>query len=208
MQPQTWTAMSIEAHQSDLKQRIHELISLKDSVLKEAHARGLGFGAHAALKAALKSTPELSARAFNKADFVQRIAELSDDVSAEVVTEILDDVKLDVSVIKRSEQRQRADRYNDIAHDVDVAVTFGRISAAALNTDVQFHLPEFGGGQVSSHTVSIRSMTDVQKRTPMKRASEPNRQHVWPSWWRVAGMEASMSTRQSTKLTTRSALGH
>ena len=144
MQLQKWTAASIESHQSDLKQRIRELVPLKDSALKEAHARGLGFGTHAALKAALKSTPELSTRPFNRVEFVQRIAELSDDVSAEVVIEILDGVRLDISVVKRSEQRQIADRYFDIAYDVDVKVKVGGASAAVLESDTQFHLPEFG----------------------------------------------------------------
>lgn len=146
MRSQTWTAASIQAHQSDLTRRIHGLIPLKDSVLKEAHACGLGFGSHAALKAALKSTPELPDKAFGKAEFVKRIAELTDDLSAEVVTEILDDVQFDISVVKRSEQRQRVDRYGDMAYDVEVAVTLGGSSAAALANDIQFHLPEFGRG--------------------------------------------------------------
>lgn len=142
MQPQTWTAKSIKSHQSELKQRIHEFIPLKDSVLREAHARGLGFRTEAALTAALKATPELSARAFSHAAFTQRIGELIDDVSTEVVTEILDGVKLDISVIKRSEQRQRADRHSDVAYDV--VVTLSGISTAILDSDIVFHLPEFG----------------------------------------------------------------
>lgn len=60
--------------------------------------------------------------------------------------EILHDVQLDVSIVKRSEQRQRADRYSDIVYDVDVTVTLGGSSAAALDGDIQFHLPEFGRG--------------------------------------------------------------
>lgn len=144
MQLQAWTTASIEAHQAGLKQRICEFIPLKDSVLKEAHARGLSFGTHAALKAALRATPELPVRAFNKAEFIQRIAELSDDVSAEVVTEILDDVRFNVSVVRRSEQRNSAGRYDDIAYDVEVAVTLGGDSVTALDNDIHFHLPEFG----------------------------------------------------------------
>lgn len=142
MQTQTWTSTSIKDHQSDLKQRIHALIPLKDSVLKEAHARGLGFRTQAALAAALKATPQLPARAFSKTDFIFRIAELSDDTSAEVVAEILEGVEFDISVIKRSEQHQRAGRFNDIAYDVVVRV--GGISAADLSKDILFHLPEYG----------------------------------------------------------------
>lgn len=142
MQTQTWTATSIKAHQSELKQRIHELIPLKDSVFIEAHARGLGFRTQAAQVAALKSFPQLSVRAFDIANFVVRIAELSDDTSADVITEILEDVKLGIFVTKRPEQRQRAERFSDVAYDV--VVTLGGLSAAALNSDILFHLPEYG----------------------------------------------------------------
>lgn len=142
MQIQTWTTTSIKSHQSDLKQRIHQLIPLKDSVLKEAYARGLGFGSQAALVAALKSTPQLSVRAFSKPDFISRIAELSDDTSAEVVAEILEDVNLNISVVIRSGQRQRADRFSDVAYDV--VVTLDGISASELDNEILFHLPEYG----------------------------------------------------------------
>lgn len=146
MHSQTWTTASIQAHQSDLARRVRDLIPLKDSVLKEAHAVSLGFGSHAALKTALKSTPALPAREFDKAEFVRRIAELNDTTSAEVVAEILDDVQLAISVVKRSEQRQEAGRYSDIAYDVDLVVTLGGRPGAALDNDILFHLPEFGRG--------------------------------------------------------------
>lgn len=146
MHSQVWAAASIQAHQSDLARKIRDLIPLKDSVLKEAHAVGLGFRSHAALKAALQATPTLPARAFVKAEFVRRIAELNDDVSSEVIAEILDDVRLVISVVRRSEQRQRTVRYSDIAYDVDVTVTLGDSSAAALDDDILFHLPDFGRG--------------------------------------------------------------
>lgn len=142
MQTQAWTATSIKAHQSDLKQRIHQLIPLKNSVLVEAHPRGLGFRTQAALLAALKSTPELSARTFNKADFVARIAELSDDTSAEVIEEILEGATLDISVIKCSEPHQGSDRFSGVAYDV--VVTLGGILPAALHSNILFHLPEYG----------------------------------------------------------------
>lgn len=146
MHSQTWTIASIQTHQSSIAKRIRELIPLKDSALKEAHARGLGFGTHAALKADIKAAPELSARAFDNAGFVLRIAELTDDITAGVVEGILDGIQLDISVVKRSEARQQSHRYSDIAYDVNVMVTPNSSFARTINGEIQFHLPEFGQG--------------------------------------------------------------
>jgi hypothetical protein len=51
---------------------------------------------------------------------------------------------LNVLVSKRSEQRQRADRYTDIAYDVEV--TLEEVAQATLQHEVMFQLPEFGHG--------------------------------------------------------------
>jgi hypothetical protein len=142
MQTQTWTITSIKSHQAELKQRIQEHIPLKDSPFKEAYARALGLGTNAALVAALKSTPELSARDFCISDFIARIAELCDDTTAEVVTEILEGVELNVQVIKLTEQGQDAGRFSDVVYDVQVSLD--AIPGAAFDGDILFHLPEFG----------------------------------------------------------------
>ncbi len=146
MHPQTWTITSVQIHQSSIAQSIRGLIPLKDSTLKEAHARGLGFRTHAALKAELKAGLELSAREFDNAGFVLRIAELTDDITAEVVEAILDGVQLDISVVKHSERRQQSHRYWNISYDVNVMLTSGANFARALDGEIQFHLPEFGLG--------------------------------------------------------------
>lgn len=144
MHLQSWTAASLKAQFSDLERQIHEHIPLKDSVLKEAQASGLGFKTRSALTASLASSGALSARVFSKTEFVRRIAELVDDISAEVVAEVLDGARLEISVVKRSEQRQREDRYSDTAYDVDVKLTMDACPAEVLENDIQFFLPEFG----------------------------------------------------------------
>lgn len=144
MHPQTWTVSSIQTHQSSIAQRVRELIPLKDSAIKEAHARGLGFGTHAALKAYFKTTPELPARTFNNADFVLRLSELAGRTTAGVVEGVLDGIQLDISVVKRSKTRQQSARYSDIAYDVDIMVTPSRSFPRAVDGEIQFHLPEFG----------------------------------------------------------------
>lgn len=142
MRIQTWTAQSIKAHQSDIATRIRELVPLKDSTLKQAHARGLGFATEAALVSALKASQILSARAFSDVDFVARIAEIDNFDAAETVAEILGNVTLDISITKRSNRRQRADCYSDVAYDV--VVTLGGLTPEEAARDIVFHLPEFG----------------------------------------------------------------
>lgn len=144
MQPEKWTITSTKNHFSNLKQQILEHIPLKNSVLTEAHAQGLGFRTQAALAAAFKSTPELSPREFNRSAFIDRVAGLIDEATAEAIAEILDDVSLDITVVKRSDQRQSAARYTDVAYDVEVKVC--GLPGAILAEEVLFHLPEFGPG--------------------------------------------------------------
>src|SRR6218665_2350846 len=173
MLPQTWTTASIQTHQSSIAQRIRELIPLKDSTLKEAYARGLGFGTHAALTAAFKDASELSARPFDNAGVVLRIADLTDDETAGVVEAILDGIQLDISVVKHSNTRQQHHPYTDIASDVNVMVTSSGSVKSTMEGEVQFHLPQFGqGAGVEPYRVDSahdwRVVTDYRKsRTGM-----------------------------------------
>jgi hypothetical protein len=144
MQLGTWTSTSIKFHLSALKQQIPDYFAVKESYLREAQAFGLGFNTEAALAAALKSKPELSARAFSDALFTHRLAELSGDSTAEVVAEVLNGIGLDIAVIKRSELRQRAAPGSDIAYDVSVNLT--GIDTQILEEEILFHIPEFGQG--------------------------------------------------------------
>jgi hypothetical protein len=142
MHTHNWTALSINAHRSELKQQVNELIPLKESVLKEAYASALGFRTEAALSAALKPSAVLSARPFDESRFADRIAKLTDDATADVVIQVLKGINLDISVIKHLPRRQRAETYSDIAYDVAVKVK--GISASLLDSEIVFHLPEFG----------------------------------------------------------------
>jgi hypothetical protein len=140
----TWTTLSINAHRSELKRQVNELIPLKESVLKEAYASALGFRTEAALSAALKSSPVLSSRPFDENEFVERIAKLTDDATADVVIKVLKGINLDISVVKHLPSRQRAEMHSDIVYDVDVKLK--GISASLLGSEIIFHLPEFGRG--------------------------------------------------------------
>lgn len=137
-----WTTLSIAAHRSELKQKINEFIPLKESVFKEAYALALGFRTEAALSAALKSSPELSARPFDESEFFARLAKLTDDATADVAVKVLRGIDLDISVVKQSAKRQRAEIYSDVVYDVEVKVR--GISSSLLSRDIIFHLPEFG----------------------------------------------------------------
>lgn len=143
MQSHTWTAASIHAHLANLSRQIEHHFSIKPSFLKEAHARGFGFRTHAALSAALNTSPVLPGRAFDAEAFVQRIAELGDETSAEAVAEIIDGAQLDIVATKYPEQRQRADRNSDIAYDVSMTLRMNDAGSATF-PEVQFFLPEFG----------------------------------------------------------------
>lgn len=142
MQSRVWTVSSIKSHQLALKQQICELVPLKESTLKEAIARGLGFRTEAALKAWLKETPHLPDKAFSDHDFVVRVGELTDGSLAEVIAEILAGVKLNISVTKVPEEFQGRHRYTDVAYSVEVSLE--GIDAELLKNDIFFHLPEFG----------------------------------------------------------------
>ena len=142
MQHQNWTAQSIKAHRTELKRRVSELVPIKESVLKEAYAAALDFRTEAALLADLKLKPELSARPFNEAAFANRIAQLTDDLTADIVTKILGGVELSIEVAKYSAQRQRADKYSDSAYDVNVKLS--GVSTSLLGGEINFHVPEFG----------------------------------------------------------------
>ena len=170
MHDQIWTSASIKSHEMALAQRIRVVIPFKDSILKEAHARGLGFGSHAALKAALRNTPTLSARAFDTARFAQRVGELADDATADVVIEVLDDIQIEISVVRRSQQRQQAHRFTDVAYDVDLNVALGgsRRLETSLEGDVLFHLPEFGRG-ASAEPYRIDSAHDRRAETDYRK---------------------------------------
>lgn len=144
MHPQAWTTASVQFHQSSTARRIHEHIPLKDSLLKEAHARGLGFKSHAALIDHFKKTVELPARAFDQKEFVTRVAELAGEDTALAIDALLDGVQLNIAVIKHSPQRQRSHVYSDIAYDVNVTVALPDDSPESLKGEVLFHLPEFG----------------------------------------------------------------
>lgn len=50
-------------------------------------------------------------------------------------------MNVNISVLKRSEQRQRADRYSDVAYDVQLTVE--PRAQAASDQDLVFALPEF-----------------------------------------------------------------
>lgn len=142
MRTQAWTSASIKSHRLALKHLIDEFILIKESVLREAHSRGLGFRTEAALAAALKITPQLESRTFERAEFIARIEELTDGTTADVVSEIFEGAKLNVLVTKRSAQRQASHRYSDVAYDVSVKLE--GLSSEILNDDILFHLPEFG----------------------------------------------------------------
>lgn len=166
MQPEKWTIASTKTHFSHLKRQILEHIPLKNSVLTEAHAQGLGFRTQAALAAAFKATPDLPPRKFDKAAFIEGVAALADEATAEAISEILDGVSLDITVIKLSDQRQNAGRYADIVYDVQVRVR--GLSAARLDEEVLFHLPEFGlGPSLEPYRVDsahdCRAITDYRK---------------------------------------------
>ena len=143
MHSQAWTSSSIHSHEADLGKRIRPYLPLKDAVLKEAHARGLGFRTRAAQIAALDASGELQQREFDNQEFAERAEELAETPgTAEAIGAILDDFGLEISVVKRSDQRKRQEQYSDTAYDVEVVVTRGGIPATKLES--AFQLPQFG----------------------------------------------------------------
>lgn len=144
MYAQAWTIVSVQSHQASTARRIRELIPLKESVLKEAHARGLGFKSHAGLVEHFKNAVELPDRAFDQKAFVTRVAALADEDTALAIDALLDGVQIDIAVVKHSQQRQRSLVYSDVAYDVVVTVALPEVSPESLNGEVLFHLPEFG----------------------------------------------------------------
>jgi hypothetical protein len=142
MQSYAWTATSIAAFKAAIRESVSELVPAKDGALLEAIPRGLGFLSEAALLTALKETPELSPRAFDYPAFIERLGELLDEPTAEAVGALLEGVHLGIAISRLPEPRQQGGKYVDIAYDVEARVS--GVPADVLESEVVFHLPQFG----------------------------------------------------------------
>ncbi|UPG83884.1 hypothetical protein L2Y94_10990 [Luteibacter aegosomatis] len=141
-----------------------------DNIL-EALASALGYRTWASLNSKFQSDPDWRPEAYDHFGFIQRLYELMyaklasrieerdlpDEqkramlvnaaanalATTEATAVLVEGARLDVSVIRRPPEQQRADKYLDVAYDVEATVR--GIPSDALAGERWFLLPEFSG---------------------------------------------------------------
>ncbi|ONX50553.1 hypothetical protein, partial [Burkholderia cenocepacia] len=139
-----------------IREAITPLLPAKLSHIQEALAAGFGAAKDASLVAALDAGQSFGRDNFSRSRFVSRLAALSEDRHmAEIAALALDDIKLNISVERYSDARQRHDRYDDVAYHVRVRVD-GLSPDARAETPV-FVLPDAFGGTTGGRSIRLAS---------------------------------------------------
>jgi hypothetical protein len=124
------------------KSAARQHLRVQQSSLNEAAAFGFGVRTHAALLAALSEQRQFSS--FSRSAFVARLKELLPiQETAEAVDALLDGVELDIQVAKYPPEKQRADRYRDVAYSISVQVRGAGLDGSLKGPTTKFVLPDF-----------------------------------------------------------------
>lgn len=133
------TLASFKAETSLIHQTANRYFKTGKSHVEEAVASGYRFRTAASLYAGLNKGPVSTS--FSQAAFVARLGKLERPDSAEAIGVLLDGAKLTLEIERRSQARQRADHFSDVAYDVRAKITAA--DSEMITGDLIFLLPNF-----------------------------------------------------------------